>query len=60
MEPIFSFSLTSARSRRTLAALARAAWRCSGVSAGGCGMGATIAPSEASGMLILVVWRGSI
>ncbi len=51
IEPIFSFSLTSARSRRTLAALARAAWRCSGVSAGGCGMGATIAPPETVVML---------
>ena len=44
-EPIFSFSLTSARSRRTLAALSSAAWRCSAVSAGGCGMAATLAPA---------------
>ena len=36
IEPSLSFSFTSARSRRTLAALASAAWRCSGVSAGGC------------------------
>ena len=46
IEPSLSFSFTSARSRRTLAALARAAWRCSGVRAGGCGMVETIAPPQ--------------
>ena len=48
IDPIFSFSLISARARRASAALARACWRCSGVRAGGCGMRGNLVLAQAT------------